>query len=801
MTFFTTGRLSGLAPAYFDAALHTKVGLADRAEIYTVLRSLHRRFIAADEILTINHDRLLFDDIKTRADISDEEKSKRVLERIADKLTPELAVRCDPHAALASAREIAVILGDDRFHELEVHAMAEAHRDGKGGLDTAGMAMRHGTNISLQDGKVAVHKRVEWLRSGAEGSEAGTRVERAVLKSDIVVSFQLERSDSLAAQAVDRIRRIFSNAAGTKNYELKAEVESCCLSTNDSGVAGELDQVRASFWDSVKNLLMNVLGGVGICFHSIKLEAEAELARSRPGAMNLRAPMPDAGAAEPLPAVLLMGPSMAKAKCLRAHRVDGWGQTAQSGGVELSVHGDTVTRLDKRATIDLELCRAWQQRVDQQGAFHEQGGEPVDEIHGRMPPAPPARVSPLVSQEEAVAQARSNYFRHIAGLYGPEAAIAAFEGVDFSSTHPLTPDQIEQIEAMAKSFGGFGRAANLAQLVVVRIWPNHVLRGNYGHAAATIRGPKVLADGPAGQQAWRKTHHSAWPAHAPATPLHRVDPQPSRSYRADKYNEISNHAAAALVGGEFELRPRQKIYGEGDARKAGVSAFKIYLPLFGQNALDDRTAAPRPCLFGLSALRMRGRWADVVRDDFQLWSTKRNCAGSVMTLLDAGGAGVFAKRPKDFRGAVLPTDANKYAVRVATEIDRLNEKANRLIDDVYRTKHNGDMTISLRAAWDNYVANGNTNLRAIFSDADIDSTSPSELMRKAKRVLDTPMLQDRPHALAVLCGLRNRMCELSNEDDRTTLPLAAPRRELALDIRPEPAEPHESPELLQEAVR
>lgn len=73
---------------------------------------------------------------------------------------------------------------------------------------------------------------------------------------------------------------------------------------------------------------------------------------------------------------------------------------------------------------------------------------------------------------------------------------------------PLTPAEIERMDRVAQNFSGMGSAKRLAHVVVVDIWPENVRKGNYGHAAATIRGPKVIADGPSGAQAWPKSHHS-----------------------------------------------------------------------------------------------------------------------------------------------------------------------------------------------------------------------------------------------------------------------------------------------------
>lgn len=779
MTFFIPGRLSGLAPTYFDAVLNARLRLAHGGNIDAVLEDLHRRYILNGEKLTINHAVQSFDDIAADASLTPQRKGHRVLERIAAQLTPALGCHADEHAAAVCARDVAALLGDRAFQELETGALAEATGNDPMGGDTATLYRRHGTNITLDGGRVAIHKTTDWMHRDE-------LTQRAVLTSDIVLSLQLERADNVVAQAAGAIRRRLGNQDIKKQYLLTADVTECCLSSNDSQVQKTLDTVQAGFWDKVKTLLENLLGAAGVCFHPVKPWRKLELLETRPRALNEAAP-PQGAAGEPSPALEIGRPAPYSA-WLRSHRTDGWGQAKPNATVGLEVTRDTVTRQDGEQTVSARLHAL--ERAAGANASHGQAGDAARaeaqadvgagaQIGARISgeaqaphivrddlPDPEQRTAPALAQlsdDEVAAWTQTAYFNHLARLHGNEAAVAAVEGRSLKPGEPLTPAEIERMDRIAKNFSGVGSAKQLAHVVVVEIWPENVRKGNYGHAAATIRGPKVIADGPSGRQAWPKSHHSLWPAQPPLTPLNSVDSYASRSYRADKYNMVSDRAAERLASGDFELRAKQKLYPVGDEKRAALSADKIYLPLFGTNALDDRSAQARPCLFGLSASRMRDRWRTTSQADFRLWSMKHNCAGSIFEMLRAGGAGLFAKNQSNHRGGVLPSDARKYAALVAAKIDALNQKADRLIG-LYQQRHHGDSEISLKAAWENYAAHHDGKVQPVLTPAEVQSDDPLVLMGAARRLLQERDLEIRPDALGLLCGLRNRLCELSEAD-------------------------------------
>lgn len=780
MTFFTPGRLSGLAPAYFDAVLNAELGLAHGRNIQPVLHDLHRRYIVNGEKLTINHVLQSFGDIAADASLTPEQKGHRVLERIAAELTRTLGCHADEHAAAICARDVAALLGDRAFQELETTALAQATGNDRMDGDTTGLSRRHGTNITLDGGRVSIHKTTDWMHRDE-------RTQRAVLTSDIVVSLQLERTDNVVAQAAGAIRKRLGNQDVKKQYQLTAEVTECSLSSNDSLVQKTLDSVQASFWDRVKSLLENLLGVAGICFHPIKPGRKLELLETRPRELN-EADHPHGAAGEQSPAALQIGRQALKGIWLRSHRTDGWGQTKPNATVRLDVTRDTVTRQDGEHGVDAALHalqREWateaRQREANGGARAEaqadvRAGAQADAGVSEEPraphigpddlPIPDRRTAPPVAQlsdDEAAAWTQNAYFTHLAALHGNEAAVAALEGRPLNPGQPLTPAEIERMDRVAQNFSGMGSAKRLAHVVVVDIWPENVRKGNYGHAAATIRGPKVIADGPSGAQAWPKSHHSLWPEKVPLTPLSSVSSYTSRSYRADKYNMVSDRAADGLISGAFELRSKQKLYTVGEEKRAALSAHKIYLPLFGQNAFDDHTAQARPCLFGLSASRMRNRWQSTSQHDFRLWSMKNNCAGSVLAMLQAGGAELFVKKRTNYRGGMLPTDARKYAALVASKIDALNQRTDRLIE-IYEKQHRRDPGISLKDAWEHYVARHDVKLPPVLPQEVVKSDDPLVLMDAARRLLQERELESRPDVLGLLCGLRNRLCELSQAD-------------------------------------
>ncbi|NSX04884.1 hypothetical protein [Cupriavidus gilardii] len=799
MTFFTAGRLSGLAPTYFDAVLNTRLGLAHGRNILSVLLHLHHRFVDNAEKLTVNHAVLSFDDIAADASLSAEGKGALVLERIAARLTGTLACHADERAAAVCAREVAALLGDRAFQELETEALAQATGTGPMEPDTAGLTRRHGTNIALDGGRISIHKTTDWMHRDP-------LTQRAVLTSDIVLSLQLERADNVVAQAAGVIRRKLGEQGIANHYQLTAAVTGCCLSSDDSSVQKELDTVHAGFWDRVKTLLEHLLGVAGICFHPIKPWRKLELLETRPRALN-ETLQPHGACGQGQRTWLEVGQPTPKGIWLRSHRTDGWGQTKPNASVGVEVGHEAATRQDGLQTVDAALRALERERANaarhaeappqpplrpqaegqaqaaaEPAAEHAEAGAPraaqfaeaapATQIAGPGVPVPelvPATASShaQLTDEEAAALTQNAYFRHLATLYGDEAAMAAVDGARLRAGELPTPEEIERMERVASSFSGVGSAKQLAHVLVVDIWPQNVRHGNYGHAAATIRGPRVVADGPSGLQAWPKTHHSLWPAEPPLTLLTSVESFVSRSYRADKYNMVSDRAAEGLSSGAYDLRPAQKLYTVGGQTRAAVSANKVYLPLFGQNALDDRTAAARPCLFGLSARRMRDRWQATSQAEFRLWSMKNNCAGSVLAMLRAGGAQIFARKPTNYRGGMLPTDAQKYAAQVASEIDGLNQRADKLID-IYRTEYKGNADVSLEEAWQHYVERHNDKLQSLLTRAEVHSDDPLVLMKAARRLLKERDLERRPDALGVLCGLRNRMCELSQADRGAT---------------------------------
>lgn len=359
--------------------------------------------------------------------------------------------------------------------------------------------------------------------------------------------------------------------------------------------------------------------------------------------------------------------------------------------------------------------------------------------------------------DAAAIRTNAAYLCHLADCYGEDFVKAYAEQWNLPSAQPFSPADIGSIEAMAREYNGKGDAKRLQSAAVVRIWPevNKGLRTrNYGHAAMTIR-----------ESGKEPTYHSWWPSGDYRTPLSRLRGTAEGTYAADKDNMLPDATIEKLRAGELIPRGRQKVARNRAGTTWEVGASKVYLPLYGNNALRTTDAhAPVQrisCMFGLSAADMRERWDGTIKKDFRLLSRDRNCAGATLRLMTAGGATLFAP-PPNIHLYAAPSTVLKYAGRVAARVDALNARVDRLLE-IYRSSDSGRTDISLKQAWQQYTAGGGKDLLRIFNEADIESNDALHLMRKAMELLALPKLEERPQALAVLCGLKNRLCDLGPE--------------------------------------
>jgi hypothetical protein len=328
-----------------------------------------------------------------------------------------------------------------------------------------------------------------------------------------------------------------------------------------------------------------------------------------------------------------------------------------------------------------------------------------------------------------------------------------------ASPIPFAELRAQKAERPANPYRDRGDAKALAAPIVVRVWPEKLTRLATGHAAMTVNSRSGL----------EPLYISWWPTS-------KVSPHEKRGYRDDKRSELLAHTKNRLEELEFTPRPGQKRYivdskvtpGEKVA-DWGVSASKVYLPQYGDNRLAAN-GEDCPRLFGLDAAGIHALAATKSPKNFTVISPKENCAGMVLQMLRAGGAGQFGTTPS-LKLVARPSQALKYAGKIVERIDALNKRADALIER--HVKLGGARDISLEAAWDAYEKAGGKSLQAVFSAEDINTADAFLLMRKAKAVMNMEMIADRPNALAVLCGLRNKVCELSGKQGQPS-PAKAP---------------------------
>ncbi|GGY05246.1 hypothetical protein GCM10011289_04780 [Paludibacterium paludis] len=155
----------------------------------------------------------------------------------------------------------------------------------------------------------------------------------------------------------------------------------------------------------------------------------------------------------------------------------------------------------------------------------------------------------------------------------------------------------------------------------------------------------------------------------------QLDPA-MNSYRKDKYAMISRRTQEKLNAGLQPPRPNQKYYA--DAKRWGSSAEKCYLPFTGT---ARRANGLQVNLFGLNETLMMKAWERHASDPdahYRALSPTRNCAGLVLTVLDAAGAGRYLPLPR-IRLYAEPDQVGAYVHALQRELARLGASAERLI--------------------------------------------------------------------------------------------------------------------------
>lgn len=255
----------------FTDILNTRLKLGKIETLPEVCAHLADRFLgSADrpaEQLSISkfgessHDFIVFTDIGNDHSLTPEARGEAVLKRIAESITPALMMNgADEVAACAASLEIAAQLGDPEFATLDQTAVQKAMDNRMSGLPVSG------THIALgHHGEVLVHKTSLWADYiDKAGQEVRSGDGTPILKTGVVTVFWLERTDSCIQRAVDRMRKLFGNVAGTKHFELHGKVQRCLLDTPDAELKTTLTRNTSSFIETILNGLARIFGRAGI---------------------------------------------------------------------------------------------------------------------------------------------------------------------------------------------------------------------------------------------------------------------------------------------------------------------------------------------------------------------------------------------------------------------------------------------------------------------------------------------------------------------------------------------------------
>jgi len=155
------------------------------------------------------------------------------------------------------------------------------------------------------------------------------------------------------------------------------------------------------------------------------------------------------------------------------------------------------------------------------------------------------------------------------------------------------------------------------------------------------------------------------------------------NYKADKQFMLGHTTNTKLGSGDFEPRAFQFRVKNPDLEEGqfGVSASsKIYLPCFGVSFTKHN--APIKVLFGLSETAtdnaIVGLLSKGMRLKYRYASKDRNCCGTVLKMLLAGGAGRFVQRPKaEF--FYTPLEVERYTRELQQYLDWINTYTDKLI--------------------------------------------------------------------------------------------------------------------------
>ncbi len=282
-----------------------------------------------------------------------------------------------------------------------------------------------------------------------------------------------------------------------------------------------------------------------------------------------------------------------------------------------------------------------------------------------------------------------------AARFAAQSVLGIDDTLDFkTSAHKvrsLTARKIDRMIEAAKTFHGHGEAKKLQRHAVLRFWPAKKRSTTHpGHASMTTK--KGIGH--------QQCHISWWPSGGISGKdgtWKPIDGNISATYHQDKGSEISPLTAQKLNSGEYRPQPRQRrqpvikgarlteeMYHNLNLCQWGVSAEKVYLPMLGR-AYPKDGGRVRNFIFGLDDVSIEASWEKVKNgiddksEQYQMVSKTRNCSGMVGRMLEAGGATMFMKLPKNFLYSD-PNTMKDYALNLEEIMAAYNGDAETFLD-------------------------------------------------------------------------------------------------------------------------
>ena len=230
-----------------------------------------------------------------------------------------------------------------------------------------------------------------------------------------------------------------------------------------------------------------------------------------------------------------------------------------------------------------------------------------------------------------------------------------------------------------------GDSQPMARKAVIRTWP---FKGNShpGHAALSLK--EASTD----SKAKTHTYLSWWPTYKYESLREKIieklgldslvyqKAKMERSYKVDKYNELSRRAEELLKAGKTP-RPRQ-IFTQSK-KQWGVQADKVYVPFSGPNR-NTVTGEEVFHLFGLDQQKMES-YTQYLKESAESGQEKygflsaNNCSEIVLKALRKGGANAYTNT-NDAWLVTDPNNVHRTATRLQERVDELNDKAFYLLD-------------------------------------------------------------------------------------------------------------------------